>query len=69
MMLLDRLNHGEHVVTYEIRQVLPWREPVVGEVRYLIPLVPSPAEPLAAMMPANPIPIAWNGKQWIRVGG
>jgi hypothetical protein len=59
---LDTLNHGGHVITYELTQVAPDRRPVLGELRYLVPLVPSPAEPLAAMVPLAPVPILWNAK-------
>lgn len=68
MTLLEKLNSGEHVVTYEMLQVRPDRKPVVGEIRYIIPLIPSPFEPLAAMIPANPIQIIWDGKQWLDSG-
>lgn len=68
MMLLDKLNRGEHVVTWEMLQVRPDRTPVTGEIRFIIPWIPSPAEPLAALIPANPIQIIWNGKQWLDSG-
>jgi len=62
---LEKLNHGGHVVTYELAQVAPDRRPVVGELRYLVPLVPSPAEPLASMVPLAPAEILWNGARWV----
>ena len=63
---LDKLNHGGHVVTYQLTQVAPDRPPVVGELRYIVPLVPSPAEPLASMVPLAPVEILWSGERWVR---
>jgi hypothetical protein len=40
--------------------------PVIGELRYLLPLVPSPAEPLASMVPLPPVEILWNGARSVR---
>jgi hypothetical protein len=63
---LKKLNRGGHVVTYELAQVRPDRVPVIGELRYLLPLVPSPAEPLASMVPLPPVEILWNGARSVR---
>jgi hypothetical protein len=41
------------------------RLPVVGELRYMVPLMPALGEPLAAMMPLDPIRIACTGTEWV----
>ena len=64
---IDRLNNGEHVVTYEMLQVQPGRKPVTGEIRFVVPLLPSPAEPLAAMVLSDPLRIIWNGNRWVKI--
>jgi hypothetical protein len=62
---IDKLNRGEYVTTYELVVVMPDRTRVAGEVRYIIPLVPNPAEPLAQMWPLDPVRIVWDGEKWI----
>lgn len=52
-------------VMYELVQVSHDRKPVVGEIRYIIPLVPMAGEPLASMMPTSPIAIIWDRTQWV----
>ena len=52
---IEKLNRGEQVPTYELLQVNPSREPVVGELRYVVPLVPNPAEPVTPVVPDAPI--------------
>jgi hypothetical protein len=54
MTLIEKLNGCEHAITYELVQVRPDRAPVVGEIRYLVPLAPMPGEPLASMIPLDP---------------
>ena len=66
--MLEKLNRGEHVVTYELAQVRPARKPVIGEIRYLMPLIPMPGEPLASMMLSNPLRIIYDGEKWQPVG-
>jgi hypothetical protein len=63
MRQLEELNRGEEVVTYHMLQA-PRTAPVVGEIRYLMPLVPAPWEPLSSMMALYPVQIAWTGKEW-----
>ncbi|WP_036048661.1 hypothetical protein [Bradyrhizobium sp. Tv2a-2] len=65
--LLTKLNNGEHVVTYELLPVRPDRKPAMGEIRQLMPLTPSPWEPLASMVPLDPVRIIWNGAQWLEI--
>jgi hypothetical protein len=62
--MIDKLNRGEHVITYEMLPVQP-RAPVIGEMRYVIPLLPMPGEPLASMIHGDPILIIWDGTKWI----
>ena len=50
---------------YELVQVRPDRKPVIGEIRYIIPLLPMAGESLKAMIPTNPIAIVWDGTQWM----
>ncbi len=64
---IERLNAGKLAITYEMAVVPPDRQPVTGEVRYIIPLAPSSAEPLAAMVPLRPVRIIWTGKHWVRI--
>lgn len=61
---IQKLNRGEHVVTYQFVQVPP-RVPVVGELRFVFPLLPSPWEPLASMIHGNPVAILWTGEEWV----
>ena len=63
--MIERINRGEHVVTYEMVHVRPDRAPVSGEIRYIVPLVPARWEPLASMMPLDPVRIIWDGAKWI----
>lgn len=62
--MLDRLNRGERVVTYQMVQVPPQNRPITGEVRWLQPMIPSPADPLAAVVPLMPAGIIWDGAEW-----
>jgi hypothetical protein len=62
---LRRLNSGHRVQTFELVPVPQDRLPVVGEQRYMVPLMPALGEPLAAMMPLDPIRIAWTGTEWV----
>ncbi|SHG87725.1 hypothetical protein [Bradyrhizobium erythrophlei] len=64
MQQIAKLNRGEQVLTYQLVPIAP-RKPVVGELRYIVPLVPNPAEPLAQMFPLRPQRIAWTGKEWV----
>lgn len=61
---IARLNAGESVPTYEMTRA-PDRRPLTGELRYIMPMAPAPWEPLAAMVPLGPIPIIWNGNEWV----
>jgi hypothetical protein len=66
--MIERLNRGGgYVITYELYTVDPDRVPATGEIRFIIPLVPSPAEPLAAMVPLDPVRIVWTGAEWTRL--
>lgn len=64
MIEIEKLNRGEYVVTYKMVQVQPDHKPVTGEIRYLMPLIPSPSEPLASMMLSDPICIVWDSVKW-----
>jgi len=63
--MIEKLNRGEHVITYQLVHVMPDRQPIVGEKRYIVPLVPMPGEPLASMMPLEPVSIIWDGTKWL----
>jgi hypothetical protein len=65
MQQIEKLNRGERVATYQLVQVDPARKPVVGEVRYMVPLAPNPAEPLAQMLPLRPVQMVWTGAEWV----
>lgn len=60
---IEALNNGELITTYDLVETEP-REPLMGEIRYLIPTMPAPWEPLAALMPLSPARIIFDGKQW-----
>ena len=62
---IEKLNKGEHVVTYQLVQVDPTRKPVTGELRRIILLGPAPWEPLASMVPVGEAQIIWNGADWV----
>jgi hypothetical protein len=63
---LAKLNRHEHVVTYQLTHVDPTREPVVGEIRYLMPFVDAVYDP-GTMTPLPAKMIAWTGRQWAMV--
>ncbi len=64
--MIDKLNRGEHIITYELVHVMmPNRTRIVGEIRYIVPLVSMPGESLASMMPLDPVKIIWDGTKWL----
>jgi hypothetical protein len=63
MQQIEKLNRGEQVLTYQLVPVAP-HKPVVGELRYIVPLIPNPAEPLAQLLPLRPQRIVWTGARW-----
>ena len=51
--------------TYELKEVPEERKPVIGEIRFSLPLLPMPGEPLASMIHGYPLRIVWDGKEWM----
>lgn len=62
---IGRLNAGERVTLYKLVVDEAPGMRFVGEIRYIVPLVPASWEPLASMMPLGLVPILWDGTQWV----
>jgi hypothetical protein len=67
--LIRVLNEEKQGVTWELVQCNPFRIPVVGEIRYVLPLISMPGQELESMMSSaiRPVSICWNGAQWVRL--